>query len=191
MKQNAGKLEKEAQALLSQHSDEQAYELMKKAAYAYRNEGQCRQAAYCFAAAASIWGNVYGDKSFYASAQLFKEAAMEAEKYHDYDYAALLYKYAAVNYERDWEYNAYADCFYFSKECRRKLLMKFPKGLRWQEYLLQFCRWCISSLSCVVWGYGEKPFRTLAIWIVVFEAFCGTFIFPIFIIALSRRYLRL
>lgn len=162
MEQQEVSIEKEAHTLLSQGQNEQARKLFKKAAIAFSQSGNHRQAALMFASAASVWGKVYSDKSFYAAAQLYEEAAKEAVKYHDFDYATLMYKYAAIDYERDGEYEKFSNCFYNTKDCARKqLFSSLFQGRGGPGYRIKkFITGCALEISCLIWGYGERPLRT-------------------------------
>ncbi len=115
-------LEEEAYLFLYQEKFDEAFGLFRKAGDIYRGKGNHKQAAICLAAAGSSWGVKCGEKTFYNSALCYEEASNEAERAGDYEYASLLYKYAAANYERDMELFKFAECFYKSKECRRKFL---------------------------------------------------------------------
>ncbi|MFH0877569.1 MAG: ion channel [Candidatus Omnitrophota bacterium] len=232
--------------------------LFKKAAQIYRTKGLHKESAMCFASAASCWAAKAGEKPFFQSAANYREAALEAEADGDWEYASLLYRYAAISFERDMEFSDFSDCFYRSKECHRTFLAlrlfrrakltgagfgHQPKGIR--GFLREVFLWLSLTLSSTVWGYGEKPGRTLLsglflilvsaasftqlsflengmvsrpdFWqafyfsvvtfttvgygdiapiglargIVVLELFCGLFIVPLFIVGLSRKYLRI
>ena len=122
MTEDFTRFEEDAQSLLAAGKIEEAYTLYRQVAHRYRSQGKHAQAAFCFASTASCWGKTYGEKTFYASAQLFQQAAKEALKYHDFAYASQLYKLAAVNYARDEEFIGFSECFFASKESYRKSL---------------------------------------------------------------------
>lgn len=250
-------LEEKAHDLLSQEKFEESFKLFKSAAELYKAQAKHKQAALCLAAAASCWGRKCGERPFYNSASAYEEAARQSQISGDFEYASLLYKYAALNYERDGEFLNFSDCFYRSKESYRRFLTYLflnPKKIRHiaavagermiRKRLKFFFAWLLLSFSYFVWGYGERPLRAffsaLAIVFVsaifytyagvlkegivanpgffealyfsvvtfttvgygdviavglsrivaVLEAFCGVFITPLFIVALSRKYLR-
>ena len=250
-------LEKEAYAFLAQEKPEEAYRLFKKAADIYRREGNHKESALCFASAASCWGKKCGEKTFYESASLYEEAARCAKEYLDFEYSSLLYKYAAISYERDGEFLNFSDCFYHSKETYRKFLAyslfkskkihhiikgQSTKGIKGKIKVIFL--WFLMTFSYLIWGHGERPARTFytAIMLILLssfiyawgdlfkngsifkpdfleslylsvmtfttvgygdvtpvglnrlvamcEAFSGMFIVPLFMIGLSRKYLR-
>jgi TPR repeat protein len=253
-----GQLEKEAHDSLSQAKYDEAYNLFIRAARASQEGGDHKEAALLFASAASSWSLKLGEKSFLNSAAAYEEAAFEAERSKDFEYASLLYRYAAISYERDMEFMGFSECFYRFKECYRKFLMQslfFPGRVKhitatrekqgFVTSVKRFFKWLAHTASFFIWGHGERPLRTLycaiglilacafiysqnqlnsanglfkpgffeAVYfsavtfttvgfgditpagfvklVAIFEAFCGIFVMPIFIVALSRKYLRL
>lgn len=251
------KLEEEAYSCLAQDKLEEAHRLFAKVAGIYKDSGNHKQAALCFASAASCWSIKLGEKSFYNAASLYEEAAIQAERSKDLEYASLLYKYAAINYERDMEFLNFSECFYRSKENFRKFLAlslinprkihhitksSQEKGVK--GYIKRIFSWLALTFSYLTWGYGERPFRTFAFGlavillsaygytlghiiqggvliqpnftdafylssvtfttvgygditpsgstriIAIIEALSGIFIMPLFIVSLSRKYLR-
>ncbi|MDD5195510.1 MAG: ion channel [Candidatus Omnitrophica bacterium] len=252
-------LEGEAYSFLYQEKFDDAFRLFKKSAEIYKSQHNHKQAALCFASAASCWSIKSGEKTFFNSASAYQGAAREAEISRDFEYAALLYKYAAINYERDGELLDFSDCFYRSKECYRKFLYYLlinPKRINpivkssEKKGVTGFARhiflWLAFTFSCFIWGYGERPSRTFftgifvvfvaavfymscflvrgigmevfspnffeALYfsvvtfttvgygditpmgvsriVVMFEALSGMLIMPLFMVGLSRKYLR-
>ncbi|MCK9615332.1 MAG: potassium channel family protein [Candidatus Omnitrophica bacterium] len=251
-------LEAEAYSFLYQEKFDEAFGLFRKAGDIYKTKGNHKQAAICLAAAGSSWSIKCGEKTFYNSAMCYEEASKEAERAGDYEYASLLYKYAAANYERDMEFLQFADCFYNSKECRRKFLnylllnrkklhpiAKSEEERGVMPFARRVCSWLALTFSYIIWGHGERPSRTVlsglaiifasallytlgylardgvtfkpdffeALYfsvvtfstvgygdiiavgatkaVVMFEAMCGMFVMSIFIVGLSRKYLRI
>ncbi|MBD3263972.1 MAG: hypothetical protein GF375_02575, partial [Candidatus Omnitrophica bacterium] len=252
----AERLEKEAYVLFSDNKYDEAFRLFKEAAEIYSNRGGCREAALCFASAASCWSKKSGETTFYNAAYTYEKAANEAKKYGDFGYAALLYKYAAINHERDGEFFNFSDCFYNAKESHRSFfkqnflkptrILSITQKRKENAFTLtfkSFFLWLLLTFSFLIWGHGERPLRTFftaiavillsaffysrgylysetifkpVFWealyfsmitfstvgygdivplgfsrvVALLESFSGIFIMPLFVIALSRRYLR-
>ena len=251
-------LEKEAHTFFSEEKFLEAFGLFKKAAQGYREAGLHKQAALCFASAATCWSKKSGEKIFYNAAKTYEEAASETFKSGDLEYASILYRYAAINYERDREFINFSDCFYYSKEAYRKFLTyrlflpnkinpivasKEKEGVR--GFIKRLFLWILLTVSFVTWGHGERPLRTFFTGTIIVvlcalgytygfltegsvafrpsyfeafyfsivtfttlgygdiapigaarslaaaEAFSGIFIMPLFLIGLSRKYLRI
>ena len=176
-------LEERAHAFFRENKLEEAHKLFKEAAYLYKGAGNHGQASLCFASGASCWGIKSGEKTCYEAAALYEEAAKEAMKVHDHEYASILYKHAAVNYERDMEFLSFSNCFYNSKESYRKALFYSLIGTKKMHHiepdekggvknvLGRFFSWLALTVSCFVWGYGERPVRTfLATIFIIFGA---------------------
>jgi len=248
-------IEEKAHHYLLEEKFTDAFKLFRQAAGLYQAQAKHKQAALCFASAASAWSKKCEEKIFYQAALLYQAAAKEAEKSQDLEYASILYKYAAINYEKDGEFMEFSNCFYYSKDCQRRFLNQFflnPKKIKHitrteeerQKVIKNIFSWFMLNLSCLLWGYGERPLRTLffGIFIIIFasffymgagllnngvifkpnffeafyfsvitfttvgygdispfglarllamlEAFSGVFIMPLFIVGLSRKYLR-
>ena len=251
-------MEKEAHLSLSQERFDEAYRLFRKAGLIYKERANHAESALCLASAGSAWSLKSGEKAFYNSAKSYEEAARQAEEFVDLEYASLLYRHAAIGYERDTEFINFSECFYRSKECYRKFLTlslvnpkKIHRMTKGEEpggikgLFRRIFLWLGITFSSLVWGHGERPARTFysgiflvflsaffyrhgclfkdgaafrpdffeALYfsvitfttvgygditpigfskaVVMIEAFCGLFIVPIFIIGLSRRYLRI
>ena len=258
MSREAALLEKEAHDLLAKGNAGEAYELFKKAGEAYGLSGAHKEAALCLASAASCWAAKSGERMFHNSSLAYEAAAREAEAAGDLEYASVLYRQAAINFERDLEFFSFSECFYKSRECLRKFLTRSlttPRkiesigaaGIRSGESygLAKRLLLCISlTFSSLVWGHGERPARTFysviflmlvsalaymqghlishaivfkpdffqALYLSVItittvgygditpvgatrlvamaEVLCGIFIVPVFIVGLSRKFLR-
>lgn len=259
MEKEPGLLEKEAQDFLEQDKVGEAYFLFKKCGDLYKAKGDNKRAALCMASAASCWSRKSGEKTFYNAAAAYEGAAGQAELAGDLEYASLLYRQAAINFERDMEFLSFSDCFYRSRECLRRFLMLSLIRPRKVHHITaggiegggvygvirRLASCLFLSFSSLVWGHGERPNRTFysAILLIFFsalfymqgnlikgalifkpnfmqafyfstitfttvgygdmspvgltklaamiEAFCGIFIMPVFVIGLSRKYLRI
>ncbi len=176
MERNPSQIENEANSFLMDGKYAEAYDAFKKAGYLYKARHSHRQASMCLASAASCWSIKCGEKTYSESADLFAEAAKEAATHLNYDYAATLYKQAAMYYERDGEFTNFAECFYESKECSRKylgyLFLKSKKHRLSRDtgdlnsFISTFklmLKWCLLTASYLLWGHGEKPLRTLLV----------------------------
>ncbi len=182
MKNNPRLLEEKANKLLSEEKYTEAYPLFKKAGHLYREKNNLKEATLCSTLAASCWSIKSGEKRFHNAAILYERAAADAINCGDFEYASLLYKQAAINYERDRELINLSDCLYRSKEAYRKYLTyrlfkpnkihqitksKGKKGFF--SSLKRLFLWLMLGFSYLVWGHGEKPSRTfLACVIIIF-----------------------
>ncbi len=177
-------IEERAHQLFQEEKFLEAYHLFRKAATIYKEINNHRQSALCFASAGSSWNKRMGEKSFSNAGLSYMEAAKEAELVKDFEYASLLYKYAAINYEREGDFLSFSECFYQSKECYRKFLfyllfkpsqIKGFLSLEKRKNLLKYTYlWLTYVLFNLIWGYGERPFRA------VLTAFAIIFISTLF-----------
>lgn len=252
-------LEREAQQFHAKSEVEKAFQAYDKAAKIYRDEGEHLKSAVCFAAAATSWNIHIGRQPLKNAASRNHEAAREALKAKNYDYARSLFYEAAVLYEKEGDLENYSTCFLDSK-----------KAARWYYWTLAFCphkagffvdpskatafhrlanfgRGLLSLAGDLIWGFGEKPFRMFAVilfivvssavvythshhyilmagkassisfaealyfslvtfatvgygdyvpagwvrFVAVGEALSAIFLVPLFLVALTRRYLRI
>lgn len=162
-------IEKEAHILLDKQEYQSASKMFAHAAELYTKNNQHKEAALCFASAASCWQLKSGEQMLsYRVATLYEKAAKEAQISENFEFASTFYKQAGMSYERDLEYTAFSECFYRSKECFRKhlWLLLFPSKKSQQkcyfkESLKNLVAWCSLSFSSILWGHGERPQRTI------------------------------
>ncbi len=250
--------EKQAYDLKVQNQIDKAFEVFDKAASLYRAEGEHLKAALCYAAAAGCWNIHTGWQPLQNAASRSELAAEEALKAGNYDYACSMFHNAAMLYEKEGDYDHFTNCYIGSRQASRKHSLELAMGsaddlrlggesLGWRARARHLFRAALNFADDFVWGYGEKPFRTVAIiialvllfsliyvfsgniysihggsvktislgealyfsgitfttvgygdylpmgWVRAFavvEALCGLSFVPLFLIGLSRRYLR-
>ncbi len=252
-------LEREAHRLLGEHKIDQAFQTFDQAAKLFQEAKEPLKAAVCFSSAATCWNIHTGWQPLRNAATRNESAALQAIAAKDYAYAESLFSEAALLYEKEGDFTKVSYCYRRSKDARLVRLWKtFTRsqepgtgaiGLQampWKDRLSAMMSWFFSSLSCLIWGYGELPFRTLGVagaiiglsalcyhvsgtvltggfvqkidlfeslymsiityttvgygdylpmgWVrgvAAFEALSGIFVTPLFLIALTRRYLRM
>jgi len=131
------------------------------------------KAAYCFSSAATCWNIRTGWQPLRRAAQWNESAAHEALKAKDYEYARAHFHEAAILYEKEGDAGKYSACFYHSKRTDGRLQWSFfwqglkergdfRAAINWKERCAALGRGVVNELNCLVWGYGERPFRTFA-----------------------------
>lgn len=172
-------LEREAQQHFDNHRYHEAASLYYDAALVYSKQQNHPSAALCFASAAGCMARQFGEKTFSHVAAVYEKAAKEAESTCDWDYAALMYKHAAICYERDVEYLGFAECFYKYKEYSRKALIHtiLSPSTNFRQKMANTAEWITLTISSALWGHGERPQRTFffGLFFIVFCAFFYTF----------------
>ena len=118
--QKAKELENEATALFHKNEYEKAFNAFDTAAYFYKDMEMHDKASACFSGAAHAWQIKSGENHFYNTSSRYFEAAEEAIKYHDYQWAKFLYKEAARFYQKEDISQSYSYCFYMTKICDMK-----------------------------------------------------------------------
>lgn len=250
-------LEKEAHAFRAENKIEEAFNAYDKAARLYSKAGEHLKSALCFASAATCWNIHTGIQPLRNAATRTYEAAKEAMKAEAYHYARSLFSEAALLFEKEGDFANYSVCFYDSKQAEAKYswglfvhgktqTLDFSGILNWKARFSALGRLIVNRLNFIVWGYGERPFRTLGLafgmivlsgavyalsgkilvggtpqpisflegiymsvityttvgfgdylpvgWTRVFamtEALLGIFLAPLFLVGLTRRYLRM
>ncbi len=181
-------LEREAQQFHSKGEVEKAFASYDKAAKFYRDGEEHLKSAMCFAAAATCWNIHTGRQPLRNAATRNHEAAREALKARNYDYARSLFYEAAILYEKDGDLESYSTCYLDSK-----------RAARWYFWTAAFCpqrtagfadlssvtvlsrikNFLLGVLNLaadIVWGFGERPFRMFVVifFVVVLSALVYT-----------------
>ncbi|MBF0594862.1 MAG: hypothetical protein HQL22_07830 [Candidatus Omnitrophica bacterium] len=185
-------LEQEAQELLAEEKYEAAGERYLQAAKAFQRQDKHDRAAICLAAAASTRASVLGDKTFHRVASLYEEAAQEAEICKDLEYASMLYKFAAIAYERDYNNIAFSECFFKSREAYRQFLIQdlfhtkktrdsVAIGFNLPFFGKRLIPLFTATFSAFLWGHGERPHRIVGFGIALILLFAGLYSFGHFL----------
>ncbi len=255
--ERATALEREAHQLRSEQKIQEAFNLFDEAASLYSHAGESLKAALCYASAATCWNIRTGWQPLRNAATRNESSAQEALKAGHYQYAKERFLEASLLYEKEGDFGRYSACFYGSHQTDSKI--QWELFTRWRrskqdlvqeadlkERLIALGRWAINRLNDLLWGYGERPFRTF--WVATaiiftsalaysfsghirteggirpisfleglymsvityttagfgdylplgwtrffagFEASLGIFLAPLFLIGLTRRYLRM
>ena len=176
--ERATALEREASIYQNQSKTEEAFKGFNEAASLYRKLGKHAEAAFCFTSAAHCWHKGTGLQPLRKSATGYEEAANEAVKAGLYKYALERFLDAALLYEKEGDFGRYSACFYESHRTDSRVLWQLfvhgkkdkqesPEKVAGRERLLILGRWVINQINCLLWGYGERPFRTLGVALVV------------------------
>ncbi|MBF0569178.1 MAG: two pore domain potassium channel family protein [Candidatus Omnitrophica bacterium] len=185
MTQEKKSAEQQAHDLLAEEKYQEAAELYLQAAKGFQRQGKRDRAAICLAASASSRALILGEKTFHRVASLYEEAAQEAEAARDLEYASMLYKYAAIAYERDNDNNSFSECFFKSKEAYRRFLIQDlfhiedAKGkdrirVSFKQFTKRIVPLITSTVASLLWGHGERPHRIVLfglVLILIFAAF--------------------
>ncbi|MFZ5802708.1 MAG: ion channel [Candidatus Omnitrophota bacterium] len=256
--EKAAALERQGHEYRAQSKIHEAFRAFDEAGHLYRSVGDHLKASVCFASAGTCWNIHTGWQPLQRAALRHQMAAEEAMKASSYDYANSLFQDAALLFEKEGDFSAYSNCYIKSKVAWRKHLWAIVFGSRagdvcsdprhrsFGERVTAFLKCIFSLASYLLWGHGEKPFRTsgwallviagatayydrtgllvssggerigdffsalyfsvvtyttvgygdlLALegarWVACFEALAGIVLTPLFLISLSRRYLRM
>lgn len=257
--ERAVSLEREAQRFRTERKIDEAFTAYDEAGRLYRAEGEHLKAALCFASAATCWNIHTGHEPLRNAASRSQWAAREALEAGHYDYARGLFREAALLYEKEGDTENYSACFWDSQAAEGKQMWALffhgreaggsepaSVSVSGPIRVRALFRWAANVTSRFVWGYGERPFRTLAFalgvilacafvygvsgriavsgglreisfleglylsvstfstvgygdyvplgWARLFamgEGLSGIFLMPLFLVALTRRYLRL
>ena len=173
--EQAMRLEREAHDLRAQQKNQEAFETYDRAAAIYQECSEHLKAALNFASAATVWNIHVGWQPLHQSATRSYRAAREALKARNYDYACSLFREAAHLHEKEGDAENYSLCFVESQRANRKrawdlfmnardekLFEISPAHVGWKNRSFAFFQWLFSAASELIWGYGERPFRTSA-----------------------------
>ncbi|MBF0486038.1 MAG: two pore domain potassium channel family protein [Candidatus Omnitrophica bacterium] len=172
MTQEKKSTEQQAHDLLAEEKYQDAAELYLQAAKGFQRQEKHDRAAICLAASASSRALILGERTFHRVASLYEEAAQEAETAKDLEYASMLYKYAAIAYERDNDNNALSECFFKSREAYRRFLIQDlfhierAKGNTWiglnfRQIGKRIVPLITATIASLLWGHGERPQRII------------------------------
>ncbi len=159
----AMKEEREAHRFLMEQKNEQAFEAYRKAASIYKRLEKHEQAGHCFIKASSCWGKHIGHHPYRKAAESSEMAAREFLKTGNYEASIAGFVDAALFYEKEGDAAHYSACYYDSKRIQgKKQWADFCHSKEpFKSRVKAFLRWFANSHSRMLWGYGEKPFRTL------------------------------
>ena len=165
-------LEREATRLREENKIDQAFEAYDRAALLYQDAGDDFKAALCYASAATCWNIHAGWRPLHQAATRSHYGASAAMRAGHYDYARALFHEAAMLYEKEGDAEHYSECFMSTHGARQKAALEnFWKGKCTdiaglehkacvRERAKAFCIYAVSLLNGMIWGYGERPFRT-------------------------------
>lgn len=165
-----------AQLLLKQGKSEEAFGLFDKAGGVFKDFNDHHNAAECFASAGTCWCVHLNEELFFNAATRYQYAGEEAALYYNYDYSRYLFQQAAKLFLKDGSFHWVSYCLYLAGECERKncwlhvinsrKLRSIPgRGYKYNflNQVKYFFKWLLATFFWLIWGYGERPFRTLAV----------------------------
>ena len=178
--------ESEGSRLHFEKKVEEAFDAFDEAGRLYRECGEPLKAAVCFASAASCWNIHTGWQPMLKAATRNEYAAHEALKVGNYDYAAALFREAAQLYEQEGASDNYSSCFIAAKRASARRAWEIftharvpgaeiPVGVSFKERFKAFKRWLLNELSYGIWGYGERPEKTLVIALLLVLIYAGIY----------------
>lgn len=152
---------------------QEAFDAFDRAARYFKETGDHQRAAACFASAGSCWLIQRGQELLWNASSRYEYGGDEATKYHNNNYAKYLYEKSAALARAENSLPAFSRAFYKSKLSENKhafliftnseKLKKIP-GISYATGCRIRCKhfflWLMNSFLFLVWGYGERPFRT-------------------------------
>ncbi|OGW82268.1 MAG: hypothetical protein A3G33_11185 [Omnitrophica bacterium RIFCSPLOWO2_12_FULL_44_17] len=176
-------LEREAYQSREAGQIEKAFAAYDEAGNIYAKLGDHLKASFCYSAAATCWNIHTGWQPLSQAASRNHLAAREAMKSKQYDYARSLFREAALLYEKEGDSENYSDCFIGSQHAGRNRAWELWTGagtassfaaeanasvdMNLKPRIQNFFRWLFNILNDAVWGYGEKPLRTLVVLAII------------------------
>lgn len=185
--QSAMAMEREAHRFRAEGKIDQAFQTFDQAARLFQEANEHLRSAVCYASAATCWNIHTGWQPLRNAATRNEFAAVQALSAKDYAYAETLFSEAALLYEKEGDYTKYSYCYVRSKDVRlmrlwSALVFHRSEGtgtaihlaeISWKDRLKALKSFCFSGLNRLIWGYGERPFQTLglAVLIILVSAF--------------------
>ena len=175
MAREADSLIKNAEDLFKQRKLEEALQFYNEAGVLYRRDSEHKKAAYAFSQAAFCEKLRTGLEPLLEAANLCEMAAREAVKDRDYAFARWQFREAGLIYEREGDFERYSHCFMESQDIFIQYLLKIffrgEKQIGHKSEIIKASLWdrlraivaaFFGIVSRLIWGYGERPFRTFA-----------------------------
>ncbi len=156
-------LEREAHKFLIENRNDEAFEAYRTAANLYRELGKFDQAGHCFTKAGSCWGKHVGIHPYRKAAEAFETAGGAFLSARNYEQAIFAFTDAAHLYEKEGYAAKFSACYYQVKKvwCEKDKNTLMHPSADWKDRFSAFFRILANLHSRMIWGYGEKPFRTL------------------------------
>lgn len=159
----ASKAERDAHQLLAEHKNDQAFEAYRQAAFFYHQMGSYELAGHCYTKAGACWSKHIGHQLFRQAAAASEDAADEFLKAGNYELAIARLTDAALFYDKEGNAGKFSTCFYKAKQLSGRQIWKIfrSKSEPLKIRASAFIHGLLNFHSRFLWGYGEKPFRTL------------------------------
>ncbi len=172
--QRANTLEREAHRLRADGKIDQAFQTFDQAAKLFQEAGEHLKSAVCYASAATCWNIHTGWQPLKNAATRSELAAIQAFEAGDYVYAEALFSDAALLYEKEGNSSKYSYCYERTKDAQLKHLWNVlfrhgrkengfqpvPAALSFKKKTVLLSECLMGHLSSIIWGHGERPFRT-------------------------------
>lgn len=186
----ASNFEREGNRLLAEKKVDEAFRAFDQAGQIYKDLNEPLKAAICFASAATCWNIHTGWQPLRSAATRTEMAAWEALKAKYFSYARELFREATLLYEREGDYDNYSECFMAGQDTHVRHLFaiflsgKTKEGLDpighpvsiW-ERIRAAGHGFMGVLGWALWGYGERPLRTVVSMLLIVLACAAAFQF--------------